>query len=103
VFDFASGDRRYVGEAKSFTWTISGNTPSAKITTLREAIQYLKELPFGTKTFIVMKKAQHPIRKETLAAYFARLNTHLVGATAILELDDKGCLSVVTGDLKAGT
>jgi len=33
-FDLVSEDRRYVGEAKAFSWTASGNTPSAKITTL---------------------------------------------------------------------
>lgn len=41
AFDLACEDRRYAAEAKAFTWTISGNIPSAKITTLREAAQYL--------------------------------------------------------------
>ena len=87
-FDLVSADKMYVGEAKAFTWTISGNTPSAKITTLREAAQYLHALPPGTKTLIVMKHSPHPRTGETLAHYFARLNGHLLGQTAILELDE---------------
>src|SRR5712691_8168568 len=96
AFDLASVDRRYVGEAKAFTWTVSGKTPSAKITTLREATHYLQELPEETKTFIVMKHDSHPRNGETLANYFARLNDHLLGQVAILELSgDRTSLKTV--------
>src|SRR3989442_11446655 len=74
TFDLASLDREYVGEAKAFTWTGSGNIPSAKISTLREAVSYLHQLPTETRKFIVMKHDQNPKNGETLADYFARLN-----------------------------
>ncbi len=89
-FDLVSRDHRYAGEAKAFTWTISGNVPSAKITTLREAAQYLQALPSGTKRFIVMKENRHPRTGESLADYFVRLNQHLLGQVAVLQLLEDG-------------
>ncbi len=89
-FDLASRDRRYVGEAKAFTWTIAGNVPSAKITTLKEAALYLQALPPGTKGFIIVKESHHPRNSESLANYFVRLHAHLLGSTAILELSADG-------------
>ena len=89
-FDLASRDRRYVGEAKAFTWTVTGNVPSAKITTLKEAALYLQALPSGTKGFIVMKESRHPRRGETLAGYFVRLHEHLLGDVAIFQLAEDG-------------
>jgi len=35
TFDLASANRAIVAECKAFAWTVSGNVPSAKITTLR--------------------------------------------------------------------
>jgi hypothetical protein len=89
-FDLVSRDHRYVGEAKAFAWTISGNVPSAKITTLREAAQYLQALPPGTKGFIVMKEDRNPRTSESLADYFVRLNQHLLGQVAVLQLSGDG-------------
>ena len=86
-FDLVSADRKYVGEAKAFSWTISGNVPSAKITTLREAAMYLNWLPSTARTFIVMKRALRGQRDESLAEYFARLNDSLLGSVAVIELD----------------
>jgi hypothetical protein len=89
-FDLVSRDHRYVGEAKAFTWTISANVPSAKITTLREAVQYLQALPAGTKGFIVIKENRHPLTGESLANYFVRHNQHLLGQVAVLQLSEDG-------------
>ena len=80
-FDLVSPDSLYVGEAKAFTWTASGNIPAAKITTLREAVAYLQALPASTRTFIVLLRSQHPRREESLGGYFARLNEHVLGAS----------------------
>lgn len=44
-FDIATRERDIVVECKSFSYTISGNIPSAKITTLREAAMYLDLTP----------------------------------------------------------
>ena len=89
AFDLASLDRKYVGEAKAFSWTQSGNNPSAKITTLRESVQYLQHLPKEVKAFIVIKHSSYPRKKETLANYFVRMNHHLLGSIAILELNEE--------------
>ena len=56
VFDLAKTDRLHVGEAKAFTWTVRGNVPSAKTTTLREAAQYLNWLPPNAQGFIIMAR-----------------------------------------------
>jgi len=90
TFDFASPDKHYVGEAKAFTWTTTGNVPSAKITGLREALNYLRLLPSSTATFLVVKRDYHPRRRETLGEYFVRLNRNLLGNVAILELPEAG-------------
>lgn len=100
-FDLASRSRRYVGECKAFTWTAGGNTPSAKITTLREASQYLNLLPIDITRVLVMSRSIHPRNREPLADYFARLNAHLIGDVAILELSDLDTLRLVTGSLRA--
>jgi len=96
-FDLASPDQRIIGESKAYTWTISGKTPSAKITNLKEAAQYLNDLPAGTNTFIIMKREVHPIKGESLAEYFSRLNKHLLGAVAVLELADDDTVNLVHG------
>ena len=85
-FDFATADRSVIGECKCYTWTESDNAPSAKIGHLKEALQYLHELPGGTKTFILMKRHCRRHNGEPLADYFARLNDNMLGDTAILEL-----------------
>jgi hypothetical protein len=44
-FDLATETKDIVVECKAFTFAASGNNPSAKITTLREAVQYLRAVP----------------------------------------------------------
>jgi hypothetical protein len=85
-FDLVSHSRRYVCEVKSYTWTKSGNIPSAKISTLREALSYLSQMSPGVRTILVMNRAVRPRHGETLAEYFVRLNLHLLGSTAVAEL-----------------
>jgi hypothetical protein len=96
-FDLASDDRTFVGECKAFAWTKTGNVPSAKITTLREAVGYLRALPVGIRTFLVLKRDCHPINGQSLADYFARLNAHLLGPVSILELAEDERMRVVFG------
>jgi hypothetical protein len=40
-FDLVSSDVRYVGECKNYTWTKTGNVPSAKMGFVNEAVLYL--------------------------------------------------------------
>jgi hypothetical protein len=97
LFDLASATKRIVGECKAFSWTASGNVPSAKITTLREACQYLRLLPDGTTRLLLMARSVHPRTGEPLADYFCRLNTHLLGDVVVLEIGEFGSLRPVRG------
>ena len=40
-FDLASDDLRFIGESKNYSWTVSGNVPSAKMAFINEAVFYL--------------------------------------------------------------
>ncbi|MCG3177902.1 MAG: hypothetical protein BIFFINMI_00224 [Phycisphaerae bacterium] len=86
-FDLASGDRKYVGEAKSYTWTESGNVPSAKMTCVNEAVFYLSHLPAKGIRFVAMLKDIRPRTGESLAVYYYRTNRHLLNGVKILEID----------------
>ena len=86
-FDLASSDLRYVGECKNYSWTKSGNVPSAKIGFVNEAVFYLSFLPKDTVRFIVMRKDVHPRRDETLADYYYRTYRHLLQGVLIFEID----------------
>jgi hypothetical protein len=100
-FDLASRSRSTVCECKAFTWTASGNVPSAKITTLREAAQYLLALSVDTTKVIVMNRSLRSSHPESLAEYFCRLNSHLLGSIHVLEIDDDGTRRWIRGGLPA--
>lgn len=51
-FDLANADRSIVAECKCYTWTDSGNVPSAKLMGLDEAVFYFGFLPSGTKKLL---------------------------------------------------
>jgi hypothetical protein len=93
-FDLVSVDQRYIGECKNYSWTESGNVPSAKMGFVNEAVFYLLHLPRGTHRFVVMRRDTHLKRSETLAEYYYRTYRHLLDVVFIVELD------VETGDLK---
>ena len=48
---------------------------------------FLSFLPDTMEKIIVMAKATHPKRKETLAGYYHRSYGHLLGATRVMEYD----------------
>ena len=77
-FDCVSENKEIVAECKCYTWTDSGNSPSAKLSKLNEAAFYMSFLPKITKKIIVMSKADHISKKETLAEYYFRLYRHLL-------------------------
>jgi len=86
-FDLVSADRAYVGECKSYTWTETGNMPSAKMAFLNEAVLYLSHLPTQTHRFIVMLFDLHPKRSESLVQYYIRTYRHLLSGIELFELD----------------
>ena len=86
-FDISSSDESIVVECKCYTWTESGNVPSAKMGFTNEAAFYLSFLPDDTERIIVMLHAEHLKRNETLAEYYFRTNRHLLGKIKIYEFD----------------
>ena len=86
-FDVSSLDESIVVECKCYTWTETGNVPSAKMGFTNEAAFYLSFLPDNTERMIVMLHAEHAKRNETLAEYYFRTNRHLLGKIKIYEFD----------------
>lgn len=90
-FDLATRERDVFAECKAFRFTNTGNIPSAKITTLREAAMYLRSLQDDVVRLLIIKEDAHPKTGETLGRYFVRLNAnHLEGVT-VLEMPEDGC------------
>ena len=86
-FDIADRDGKIVIECKCYTWTETGNVPSAKMGFVNEAAFYLSFLNPSVDKTIVMSKSTHTKRDETLAEYYFRTNRHLLGKIKILEYD----------------
>ena len=86
-FDLVSRDLHYVGECKNYSWTESGNVPSAKMGFMNEAVFYLSFLSADIMRFIVMRKDTYHNRKETLAEYYYRTYKHLLKGVSIIEVD----------------
>ncbi|MBO4888206.1 MAG: hypothetical protein J5589_07840 [Firmicutes bacterium] len=74
-------------ECKRYTWTETGNVPSAKMGFTNEAAFYLSFLPDTYQKYIVMLYSFHQKRQETLAEYYYRTNRHLLGNIKIAEYD----------------
>lgn len=86
-FDIVAEDGSFAIECKCYTWTVTGNVPSAKMGFTNEAAFYLSFLPDTYEKYIVMLKAMHEKRNETLAEYYYRMNRHLLGKTHVAEYD----------------
>jgi len=91
-YDLANHDRSIVAECKCYTWTDSGNVPSAKLMGLDEAVFYFGFLPPETKKILCMKKATCRAKTETLAEYYARVHGHLLGDVFVYEISDDGTM-----------
>jgi hypothetical protein len=89
-FDLATRERDIVAGCKAFSFTATGNNPSAKITTLREAAWYLRSIPGDVRRLLVVKHAPHPVRGETLGRYFVRLNPGVLDGVTVLEVPEDG-------------
>ena len=76
-FDFGCDDIfRIAIECKAYTWTKSGNIPSAKISILNEAVLFLSLLPDDFSKILILKKSENVNSKsnvhkdESLATYY---------------------------------
>jgi hypothetical protein len=88
-FDLVADDRSWVVECKALAWRANGDVPQAKITSITEAAMFLRDwVQRGSERAIVLNCATHPKRRETLAAYYARLHSHaLAGVVGLIEID----------------
>ena len=98
-FDLANDDRSIVAECKCYTWTDSGNVPSAKLMGLDEAVFYFSFLPTETKKILCMKKATYRGKTETLAEYYVRVHGHLMGDVFVYEISDDGTMKEIRNGL----
>lgn len=98
-FDLANDDRSIVAECKCYTWTDSGNVPSAKLMGLDEAVFYFSFLPTETKKILCMKKATYRGKTETLAEYYVRGHGHLMGDVFVYEISDDGTMKEIRNGL----
>lgn len=94
-FDLVSQDLSIVVECKCYTWTDTGNVPSAKLMGMNEALFYMGYLPESTKKILCVRKSQHPKKTETLAEYYVRIDGHLLRDVCVFEVDDDGQIAVV--------
>jgi hypothetical protein len=77
-FDLGNPISKIIVECKSHTWTESENIPSAKITTWNQAMYYFYAAPKGYRKIFIVLKHYSKKHKQTLAAYYLRLNDHLI-------------------------
>ncbi len=95
-FDIVDENNSIVIECKRYTWTETGNVPSAKMGFCNEAAFYLSFLPDTYEKYIVMLYSFHDKRKETLAEYYYRTNRHLLGKIKVAEFDpEKNTLRII--------
>lgn len=97
-FDIVDSAGTVAIECKRYTWTETGNVPSAKMGFTNEAAFYLSFLPETYEKYIVMLKSHHPKRNESLAEYYYRTNRHLLGKIKVAEYDpERDELHIVGG------
>lgn len=94
-FDLANIDRSIVAECKCYTWTDSGNVPSAKLMGLDEAAFYFGFLPSETTKILCMKCATYKGKTETLAEYYVRVHGHLLRDVIVYEILDDGVIKEI--------
>jgi len=94
-FDCVSEDGKIVAECKCYTWTDTGNVPSAKMMGMNEAVFYMSYLPDDVVKILCIKKAIHTKKVETLAEYYCRIDGHLLNNIKVFEIDDFGEIRAV--------
>ncbi len=90
-FDIVSDDNTIAIECKCYSWTETGNVPSAKMGAANEAVFYLSFLPGTCEKYLVFKNDICGMHKpnETLAEYYYRTNKHLLGGTRVAEFNQE--------------
>lgn len=77
-FDYGSDS--LLVECKYYGWTAGGNNPSAKISTLNEAMMYFHTAPksYRKMVFISATEKKGVRNPETFAEYYVRLHGHFI-------------------------
>ena len=77
---FDLGNESLLVECKCYDWTEGGNNPSAKISTLNEAMMHFHSAPTAYRKllFILKTRKNGKKRPETVAEHYVRLNKHLI-------------------------
>ena len=87
-FDLGSSDPRVLVECKSYTWTASWGSPSAKIRSLNEAMLLFSVAPPEYRKILFLLKHVHLRRGLSLGQHYVNTNGHLIGpGIEIWELD----------------
>jgi hypothetical protein len=76
-FDLGSDDPPILVECKSYTWTSGGNSPSAKIRGMNEAMLHFSVSPEQYRKILFVLK--HMKGKFSLATHYLRTQGHLIG------------------------
>lgn len=77
-FDLGSLAPEVLVECKHYTWTATGNSPSAKLAHLNEAVLYFWAAPSSFRKLLFLAKSAHPSKGETLRAHWLRRYGHLL-------------------------
>ncbi len=77
-FDLGNLINKIIVECKSHTWTESENIPSAKMTIWNQAMYYFHAAPKDYRKIFFVLKHYSKRHKQTLAAYYLRINDHLI-------------------------
>jgi hypothetical protein len=85
-FDLGSEEPPILVECKSYTWTSGGNSPSAKIRGMNEAMLHFSVAPQHYRKVLFVLK--HMRGELSLATHYVRTQGHLIGpAVEVWEFD----------------
>ena len=90
---FDWGNEALLVECNAYDWTAGGNDPSAKLTTVDEAMLYFLAAPksFRKMLFILEAGKRSGRRPETLAEHYVHIHAHLIPEDVdVHELDPDG-------------
>jgi len=79
-FDLGSEEPPILVECKSYTWTSGGNSPSAKIRGMNEAMLLFNVAPPKYRKILFLLKHLHQRSGISLAAHYIKNQGHLIGA-----------------------
>ena len=88
AFDLANENNSIVIECKNYTWTKAGNVPSAKVSTINEAVLYFSFLDANVRKILCLKKSVRIKKQGSLADYYVRTYGHLLRDITVYEIDE---------------